>query len=109
DYLLFLGRFTEGKGVLQAIEIAKRVGLRLVLAAAEDSYYREKVAPHVDGSRIIYHGEADHPTKVKLYGGARALLYPIQAPEPFGLVLADAMACCPPVAELVSGAVLVAV
>jgi glycosyltransferase involved in cell wall biosynthesis len=81
DYLLFLGRFTDGKGVLQAIEVAKRVGMRLILAAAEDEYYRDKVAPHVDGRRIIYHGEADHPAKVKLYGGARALLYPIQARE----------------------------
>jgi glycosyltransferase involved in cell wall biosynthesis len=105
DYLLFLGRFTEGKGVLQAIEIAKRVGLRLILAAAEDEYYREKVAPHVDGRLIVYHGEADYPAKVKLYGGARALLYPIQAREPFGLVLAEAMACGTPVAALDRGAV----
>jgi glycosyltransferase involved in cell wall biosynthesis len=105
DYLLFLGRFTEGKGVLQAIEIAKRVGLRLILAAAEDDYYREKVAPHVDGRLIVYHGEADYPAKVKLYGGARALLYPIQAREPFGLVLAEAMACGTPVAALDRGAV----
>ncbi len=105
DYLLFLGRFTEGKGVLQAIEIARRTGLRLVLAAAPNEYYTEFVAPRVDGRRVEYIGELGLADKVAAVGRAAALVYPVQASEPFGLVLAEASACGTPVAALGRGAV----
>lgn len=105
DYLVFLGRFTEGKGVLQAIEVARRSGLKLLMAAPENDYYREHVAPDVDGEQIVYVGEVDHAQKVALLGGARALIYPVQAGEPFGLVLPEAMACGTPIAALNRGAV----
>jgi glycosyltransferase involved in cell wall biosynthesis len=105
DYLLFLGRFTPGKGVVDAIHAAHRTGLRLLLAAAENAYYREVVAPLVDGDRIIYRGEVDPAARAELLGGARALVYPVLADEPFGLVLAEAMTCGTPVAALDRGAV----
>lgn len=105
DYLLFLGRFTPGKGVVDAIRAARRAGLRLLLAAAENAYYHEAVAPLVDGDRVIYRGEVDPSARAELLGGARALLYPVQAEEPFGLVLAEAMTCGTPVAALGRGAV----
>jgi glycosyltransferase involved in cell wall biosynthesis len=105
DYLAFLGRFTEGKGVLQAIEVAQRAGMRLLLAAAKTEYYAEVVAPLVDGTDVVYAGELGLAEKVALLGQARALLYPVQSSEPFGLVLAEAMACGTPVAALRRGAV----
>ena len=105
DHLLFLGRFTAEKGVLEAVDVARRTGHRLVLAAADNDYYRTAVAPLVDGDRVVYAGEADLEAKVALLQGARALLYPVQAPESFGLVLIEAMMCGTPVAALDRGAV----
>jgi glycosyltransferase involved in cell wall biosynthesis len=105
DYLLFLGRFTEAKGVLEAIAIARSARLRLLMAAEENEYYRAVVAPHVDGEHVVYVGEVDHVQKIALLRGARALLYPVQSPEPFGFVLIEAMACGTPTAALDVGAV----
>jgi glycosyltransferase involved in cell wall biosynthesis len=105
DYLVFLGRFTPGKGVLEAVEVARRTGTRLLMAAPESDYYRSAIAPHVDGDLVQYVGELDFPAKTRLLAGARALLYPVQEGEPFGLVLIEAMACGTPVIALKRGAV----
>jgi glycosyltransferase involved in cell wall biosynthesis len=91
--------------VLEAIEVARRTDRRLILAATENDYFREVVAPLVDGRHIVYAGEVDLVGKAELLGGARALLYPVQETEPFGLVLAEAMSCGTPVAALNRGAV----
>jgi glycosyltransferase involved in cell wall biosynthesis len=103
DQLVFLGRFTDGKGVLDAIEVARRVGKRLVLAAAANEYFQNVVAPHVDGDRVVYAGELDLAGKSALLAGSRALLYPVRSPESFGLVLAESMVCGTPVAALRCG------
>lgn len=105
DYAVFLGRFTPGKGALEAIDIARRASVRLLMAAAETDYYREHIAAHVDGAQVQYLGELDFAAKTELLARARALIYPVQAPEPFGLVLVEAMACGTPVAALRCGAV----
>jgi glycosyltransferase involved in cell wall biosynthesis len=105
DYIVFLGRFTPGKGVLEAIEIARRANTRLLLAAPDCEYYRTTIAPHVDGKLVQWVGELDFAGKTKLLQKAKALVYPVQEGEPFGLVLVEAMACGTPVAALNKGAV----
>jgi glycosyltransferase involved in cell wall biosynthesis len=105
DYLLYLGRFVSGKGPLHAIEIARSLGMRLVLAGPENAYFREKVKPLVDGSAVEFAGFVRGAERDRLLGGARALLYPIQHPEAFGLVLVEALLCGTPVAAIRLGAV----
>lgn len=105
DYLCYLGRFTSGKGPVQAIEAARAVGLRLLMAGPEDKYFREHVKPLVDGRSVEYVGYVSGSDRDRLLGGAKALLYPIQYPEAFGLVLVEAMLCGTPVAAMRRGAV----
>jgi glycosyltransferase involved in cell wall biosynthesis len=106
DYLAFLGRMLPDKGPLEAIGIAREVGMRLVLAGPdEDDYFRDAVAPQVDNRWVEYIGPVDRRSRGELLSKAAALVYPITEPEPFGLVMVEAMLCGTPVAAMRLGAV----
>lgn len=107
--LVFLGRIEEIKGPHLAIEIARRSGARLIIAGnipdAHRAWYEAHVAPHIDGVQITYVGPVDDVQKNALLGQARAFLMPILWEEPFGIVMAEAMACGTPVIGTPRGAV----
>ena len=109
DYLAFIGRIAPMKGTHLAIEVAKKTGLPLKIAGEVQpmfsEYFDQQVKPHVDGKFIEYVGEADLQAKNELLGNARAMLFPIQWDEPFGLVQIEAMACGTPVLALPGGSV----
>ena len=100
-YLAFLGRMSPEKGPDRAIEIAKRLGMPLKMAAKVDAadaqYFHETIEPLLDHPLIEYIGEIGDAQKPAFLGGAEALLFPIDWPEPFGLVMIEAMACGTPV------------
>lgn len=104
-HLLFLGRLIADKGPLEAIQIARAVEKPLILAGAADEDFDERIAPHLDGDRIRYVGPVDAEERNRLLAGAAALLYPLLYPEPFGLVVVEAMACGTPVLGTGMGAV----
>ena len=108
DFLLFVGRVNQEKGPDVAVEVARRTGVRLVMAAAikephERHYWDEKVKPLLTGTEEIL-GEITVDEKADLMAGARAVLFPIQWEEPFGLVMAEANACGTPVLAFPRGA-----
>jgi len=108
-YLAVLGRIAPEKGVDQAIRIATRCGIPLKIAAkvdrADEVYFREQIAPLLNGSGVEFIGEINEQQKTDFLGEALALLFPIDWPEPFGLSMIEAMACGTPVIAFNRGSV----
>jgi glycosyltransferase involved in cell wall biosynthesis len=109
DYLLFLGRMSPDKGAHHAVRVARELGMPLILAGKmhdveERNHFESTVSPYLSDS-IQYVGEVSHDEKVRLLQNARATIFPIQWPEPFGLVMVESMACGTPVVATRFGAV----
>lgn len=107
DYLLFFGRIHPEKGTVEAIEVARRTGRRLIIAGIiqDRDYFEHEVEPHIDGDRVQYIGSAGPELRDEVLGGAYALLHLISFEEPFGLSMVEAMACGTPVIAYGRGSV----
>ena len=98
-YLLFFGRIHPDKGVVEAIEVAERAGMPLIMAGIvqDQRYFDDQVARRVDGTRVRFVGAVGPAERAELLGGAHALLHLISFDEPFGYSVVEAMACGTPV------------
>ena len=105
EYLLFLGRIHQDKGTYEAVQVARKAGLPLIIAGIvqDDEYFQVKVKPHIDGKQVIYVGPVGSAKKYDLLRHARALLHLINFDEPFGLTVVEAMACGTPVIAIDRG------
>jgi glycosyltransferase involved in cell wall biosynthesis len=108
-YLVFAGRIAPDKRPDLAIEIARRAGVRLIIAAkvsdTDRPYFEQVIAPMLKGPGVEFIGEVGEKEKPKLLGDALAMLFPIDWPEPFGLVMIESMACGTPVIAMRRGSV----
>jgi glycosyltransferase involved in cell wall biosynthesis len=109
SYLAFLGRISPEKRADRAIRIARAAGIPLKIAAkidrVDEDYFRNDILPLIDGPGVEFIGEINEREKTKFLGGAAALLFPVDWPEPFGLVMIEAMACSTPVLAFRCGSV----
>jgi glycosyltransferase involved in cell wall biosynthesis len=107
DYLLWIGRMTDDKGPQRALEAARRCGANLVLAGpvqpGQEDFFEAEVEPHLQSPSVSYVGEVGGRAKQDLFAHARALLMPIRWPEPFGMVMVEALATGTPLIAFPEG------
>jgi len=108
DYLLWLSKISPEKGPVEAIEVAKKAGKKLIISGNIlkecGDYFEYRLQPLIDGKQIRFVGAADFEKKIELFRNAKAFIYPVRRPEPFGLVVIEAMACGTPVIAYKTGA-----